>query len=108
MPAGARQWSGREKGWPARQRNSSLLVSARQLQALVRQPETVSLDIRTKISQEPQGSTFFPDLGRALSTSNESPRNLPSKIMSIFGSSLVNMTRLKRAGPVLTPFNTPH
>src|SRR5438046_2411327 len=37
MAAGARRWSGRHKGWPARQRNSSLLVSARQLQALVRQ-----------------------------------------------------------------------
>src|SRR5437899_12239340 len=36
MAAGTRRWSGREKGWPARQRNSSLLVSARQLQALVR------------------------------------------------------------------------
>src|SRR2546430_10867985 len=36
-PAGAGRWSGREKGWPARQRNSSLLVSARQLQAHVRQ-----------------------------------------------------------------------
>src|SRR6266513_183258 len=38
MPAGARRWSGREKGSLARQRNSSLLVSARQLQALVRRP----------------------------------------------------------------------
>src|SRR6266571_74274 len=37
MPAGARRWSGRQKGWLARQRNSSLLVRARQLQALVRQ-----------------------------------------------------------------------
>src|SRR2546427_1885203 len=37
MPGGARRWSGRQKGWPARQRHSSLLVSARQLQALVRQ-----------------------------------------------------------------------
>src|SRR6266702_5224096 len=36
MPAGARSWSRRQKGWPARQRNSSLLVSARQLQAHVR------------------------------------------------------------------------
>src|SRR3989449_9342842 len=35
MAAGTRRWSGREKGWPARQRNSSLLVSARRLQALV-------------------------------------------------------------------------
>src|SRR6266576_1954703 len=37
MSAGARRCSGRNKGWPARQHNSSLLVSARQLQALVRQ-----------------------------------------------------------------------
>src|SRR5438067_13579215 len=36
MRAGARRRSGRHKGWPARQRNSSLLASARQLQALVR------------------------------------------------------------------------
>src|SRR5438876_8359770 len=36
MAAGARRGSGRQKGSPARQRNSSLLVSARQLQALVR------------------------------------------------------------------------
>src|SRR5881396_2236656 len=36
MPAAARRWSGRQKGSPARQRNSSLLVGARQLQALVR------------------------------------------------------------------------
>src|SRR5437667_3200765 len=35
MTAGARRWSGREKGWPARQCNSSLLVSACRLQALV-------------------------------------------------------------------------
>src|SRR2546429_5262115 len=38
MPAGARRWRRRENGWPARQRNSSLLASARQLQALVRRP----------------------------------------------------------------------
>src|SRR2546422_955056 len=37
MAGGARRWSGRQKGKPARQRNSSLLVSARQLQAHVRQ-----------------------------------------------------------------------
>src|SRR6266516_2050482 len=37
-PAGARRWSGRQKGSPAKQRNSSLLVSARQVQALVRRP----------------------------------------------------------------------
>src|SRR6266568_4302051 len=37
MPGGARRSSGRQRGSPARQRNSSLLVSARQLQALVRQ-----------------------------------------------------------------------
>jgi len=36
-PAGARRRSGRKKGSAARQRNSSLLVSARQLQAHVRQ-----------------------------------------------------------------------
>src|SRR6266487_7136394 len=36
MPGGARRWSGRQRGWVARQRNSSLLLSARQLQALVR------------------------------------------------------------------------
>src|SRR5437868_2669718 len=36
MPAGARSWSRRQRGQPARQHNSSLLVSARQLQALVR------------------------------------------------------------------------
>src|SRR2546425_831375 len=36
MLAGARRWSGRQRGSPARQRNSSLVVSARQLQALVR------------------------------------------------------------------------
>src|SRR5260221_14501704 len=36
MPAGARRWRRREKGSRARQRNSSLLVCARQLQALVR------------------------------------------------------------------------
>src|SRR2546427_8067042 len=36
MPRGARSRSGRQRGWPARQRNSSLLVSARQLQAHVR------------------------------------------------------------------------
>src|SRR6266550_6445462 len=36
MPEGARRHSGRQRGWPARQHNSSLLVSARQLQALVR------------------------------------------------------------------------
>src|SRR2546422_4122514 len=36
MWAGARSWSSRQKGWPASQCNSSLLVSARQLQALVR------------------------------------------------------------------------
>src|SRR5437879_5081876 len=36
MAAGARRRSGKQKGSPARQRNSSLLVSARQLQALVR------------------------------------------------------------------------
>src|SRR2546425_12279417 len=35
MRAGARRWSG-GRGWAARERNSSLLVSARQLQALVR------------------------------------------------------------------------
>src|SRR6266550_4816236 len=35
MVAGARQWSG-GRGSPATQRNSSLLVSARQVQALVR------------------------------------------------------------------------
>src|SRR5438046_8239701 len=35
MPAGARRWSRRQKGWLPRQRNSSLLASARQLQALV-------------------------------------------------------------------------
>src|SRR5437764_3076347 len=37
MAAGARRWTRREKGSRARQRNSSLLASARQLQALVRQ-----------------------------------------------------------------------
>src|SRR6266480_452570 len=36
MVAGVRRWSGRQRGSPARQRNSSLLGSARQLQALVR------------------------------------------------------------------------
>src|SRR5437867_7534067 len=36
MPVGVRRWSDRQKGLQARQRNSSLLVSARQLQALVR------------------------------------------------------------------------
>src|SRR2546426_7054459 len=36
MPAGARRWNGRKKGWAARQRDSSLLGSARPLQALVR------------------------------------------------------------------------
>src|SRR5437762_9843525 len=36
MAAGARRWRRREKGSRARQRNSSLLASARQLQALVR------------------------------------------------------------------------
>src|SRR2546430_16350851 len=36
MAAGARRWRRREKGSRARQRNSSLLVSARQVQALVR------------------------------------------------------------------------
>ena len=35
-PAGARSRSGRQRGWPARQRNSSLIVSARQLQPRVR------------------------------------------------------------------------
>src|SRR2546427_3810254 len=37
MAVGARRWSGRQGGSLARQRNSSLLGSARQLQALVRQ-----------------------------------------------------------------------
>src|SRR3989442_6631715 len=36
MASGARLWSGRQEGLRARQRNSSLLVRARQLQALVR------------------------------------------------------------------------
>src|SRR6266850_546962 len=36
MVAGARRWSRRHKGLPARQRNSSILASARQLQAHVR------------------------------------------------------------------------
>src|SRR5437867_10084031 len=46
MQAGARRRSGRQKGWPARQRNSSLLESARQLQALVRQRGHVSELVR--------------------------------------------------------------
>src|SRR5204862_4389631 len=40
-PAGARRRGGRNKGWPARQRNSSLLASARQLQAHVRRLPTM-------------------------------------------------------------------
>src|SRR5207248_10595418 len=43
MAAGARRWRRREKGSRARQRNSSLLVSARQLQALVRPHSSLSL-----------------------------------------------------------------
>src|SRR5881628_474733 len=48
MGAGARQWGGRQKGWAARQRNSSLLVSARQLQALVRPRRCVSCEDRVQ------------------------------------------------------------
>src|SRR6266568_3041458 len=55
MPAGARRWSGRRKGSPARQRNSSLLVSARQLQALVR-PHTVECS-RVGISENGASSS---------------------------------------------------
>src|SRR5438105_14526249 len=42
-------WSRRNKGSPARQRNSSLLVSARQLQALVRR-------LRQMVYSSPIGS----------------------------------------------------
>src|SRR2546425_1026729 len=42
MVAGARRWSGRQRGWPESQRHSSLLVSARQLQALVRHQRSPS------------------------------------------------------------------
>src|SRR6266853_250578 len=51
MRAGARRWSGRQKGWPARQRNSSLLVSARQLQAHVRQRADHQIPQPTTVSR---------------------------------------------------------
>src|SRR5947207_11368245 len=47
MAAGARRWSRIQKGSPARQRDSSLLGSARQLQALVR-PRHARWDRSTK------------------------------------------------------------
>src|SRR2546428_702072 len=46
MPAGARRWSGKKKGWPARQHNSSIPVSARQLQAHVRLQHVASTLLR--------------------------------------------------------------
>src|SRR5260370_37550261 len=55
MPAGARRWSGRQRGQPARQRNSSLLVSARQLQALVRRRAALRLEVQ----RPPQLTAFF-------------------------------------------------
>src|SRR5437016_5557415 len=48
MPVGARRRSSRKKGWPARQHNSSLLVSARQLQALVRRQLHALSDERSR------------------------------------------------------------
>jgi hypothetical protein len=41
---GRKEGEPQTRGWPARQRNSSLLVSARQLQALVRQPAFLRWD----------------------------------------------------------------
>src|SRR5437773_2214717 len=66
MRAGARSWSGKEKGSPARQRDSSLLVSARQLQALVwQQAMRVPDDLTTLPGRagEADGSTYA-DHGR--------------------------------------------
>src|SRR2546426_12150545 len=52
MAGGARRWSGRQKGKPARQRNSSLLVSARQLQAHVRQQPSLFAVVKGTIASK--------------------------------------------------------
>src|SRR2546426_12742790 len=52
MAGGARRWSGRQKGKPASQRNSSLLVSARQLQAHVRQQPPLLADVKGTIASK--------------------------------------------------------
>src|ERR1041385_1562903 len=63
MPAGARRRGGRQRGWPARQRNSSLLVSARQLQAHVRRLLT---EVLPHESPPPRGGEY--QSGVALAT----------------------------------------
>src|SRR6059058_311231 len=58
MAAGARRWRRREKGSRARQRNSSLLESARQLQALVRQRLGAALLRHQRLDHEPYAANL--------------------------------------------------
>src|SRR5438046_2498746 len=82
MAAGARRRSGRKKGPPARQRNSSLLVSARQLQAPVRRPLQ-----RTAPLTQPEAAPI--DAG--------SPEPAPAGAVAVMASNRPLFTRLTRS-----------
>ena len=64
------------KGWPARQRNSSLLVSARQLQAHVRQP--LGNHVEVTLLQMPRG----PFASNATSVSSGEGNLQPGGVLS--------------------------
>src|SRR2546422_8786715 len=79
MPAGARSWSARGSA-AARQRNSSLLARARQLQALVRQrgenDHVARYGSLSILLSRCRGATPVPGQGRVLSARRAETRTL--------------------------------